>query len=107
MTKSLVALVGMKHRGTEALVASLPQGEPLTLIREHGNRYDPFAVQVWAREQHVGCIKATQVRPVAMALDARGAPLGMPSQMAALLAIDGGKWPMVELEDDQPEENLK
>lgn len=32
--KSLYALVGMKHRGTEEFVASLPQGEPLTLVRE-------------------------------------------------------------------------
>ena len=42
--KSLYALVGMKHRGTEALVASLRQGEPLTLIREPTNLYDQNAI---------------------------------------------------------------
>ncbi len=97
--KSLVALVGMKHRGTEALVASLPQGEPLTLVREHGNKYDNFAVQVWAREQHVGFIKATQVKPIALAMDrAEAANKGSASVWQAKLAIDGGKWPMVEID---------
>jgi hypothetical protein len=99
MTKSLVALVGMKHRGTEALVASLPQGEPLTLVREHGNKFDPFAVQVWARGQHVGFIKATQVKPIALAMDRAALPLSEDGpMMPAKLAIDGGKWPMIELE---------
>lgn len=113
--KALYALVGMKHRGTEALVASLPQGEPLTLIREPDNRYDANAVQVWARQQHVGYVKGSQVRPLAIAMDAdrdrRAAPLLeqaraegkvgalVPNQRPARLAIDGGKWPMVEVEE--------
>jgi hypothetical protein len=99
MSKSLYALVGMKHRGTEALVASLPQGEPLTLIRDRANQFDPNAVQVWARGQHVGFVRATQVRPLALALDRRNAPLGMAPQISARLAIDGGKWPMCEVEE--------
>lgn len=95
--KSLVALVGMKHRGTEALVASLPQGEPLTLVRDKENQFDRWAVQVWARGQHVGFIKATQVRPIAMAMDR--ALVEMPTYTKeAKLAIDGGKWPMVEFD---------
>jgi len=105
--KSLVALVGMKHRGTEGLVSSLPRGEPLTLVREPDNRYDPNAVQVWARGVHVGYIKASQVRPIAIAMDAKGPPptLGKHGTIfndgvmfAAKLAIDGGRWPMVEIE---------
>lgn len=107
MTKSLYALVGMKHRGTEALVASLPQGEPLTLLRERNNRYDPFAIQVWARGQHVGYVKATQVRPLALAMDREAGSVLDYSQVnevksnspRARLAIDGGKWPMIELEE--------
>jgi hypothetical protein len=94
MSKSLFALVGMKHRGTEALVASLPQGEPLTLIREPDNKFDPNAVQVWARGLHVGYISAKQVKPLAMAMDA--AALWAP-QWRATLAIDGGHWPLVEV----------
>ena len=109
--KSLVALVGMKHRGTEALVSSLPRGEPLTLIREPDNPHDPNAVQVWARGQHVGFIKGSQVRPIAMAMDAKMAnrspasdggivPLGFDYLgMRAKLAIDGGRWPMVEIDE--------
>jgi hypothetical protein len=101
--KSLVALVGMKHRGTEEFVASLPQGETLTLVREPDNKFDPNAVQVWARDRHVGYVKAAQVGPVAMALDrvmsTDRAVLheGKPA-MLAKLAIDGGRWPMVEVE---------
>lgn len=113
MTKSLFALVGMKHRGTEALVASLPQGEPLTLVREPMNQYDSNAVQVWARGQHVGYCKASQVRPLALLMDRRdrerslaafdetSPPREPPSNytLAARLAIDGGKWPMIEVSE--------
>jgi hypothetical protein len=98
--KSLYGLVGMKHRGTEALVASLPNGEPLLLVREPDNKFDRFAVQVWARGQHVGFIKGAQVKPLAIAMDAApvvsaAAPIGK----RAKLAIDGGKWPLVEVEE--------
>jgi hypothetical protein len=115
MTKALYALVGMKHRGTEALVASLPQGEPLTLIREPMNCFDPNAVQVWARDTHVGYIAAKQVKPLALAMDAdrdrRAGPLLeqakaegkvgalVPNQKPGRLAIDGGRWPMVEVNE--------
>lgn len=94
MALSLVALVGMKHRGTEALVDALPQGEPLTLIREADNRFDRFAVQVWARGVHVGFIKSAQVRPIAIAMDSNSL-----TTRDARLAIDGGKWPMVEIDE--------
>lgn len=67
--KKHFAIVGMKHRNAEALVASLPPGEPLTLVREPNNKYDPNAVQVWARDQHVGYVKGTQARGLAMAMD--------------------------------------
>lgn len=104
MTKMLVALVGTKHRGREAinLLAALPQGEPLTLIREPDNRFDPNCVQVWARGVHLGFVKATQVRPIAHRLDAAIERANLPAKavtMAGKLAIDGGKQPMVEIED--------
>ena len=102
--KTLVALVGMKHRGTEEIVKALPQGEPLTLVREPGNPHDPNAIQVWAQGHHVGYVKATQARALAMAMDR--AALAMPGGAArpayakpAKLAIDGGKWPMVEIDE--------
>jgi hypothetical protein len=103
--KTLVALVGTKYRGPEmvALLASLPQGEPLTLVREPGNRFDPNAIQVWARGQHLGYVKGNQNRDLAKAMDdARiktvgGAPGAFPWPVS--LAIDGGKQPMVEIDE--------
>jgi hypothetical protein len=94
--KSLVALVGTQYRGDEAkaLLPALPQGEPLTLIRELDNKYDQAAVQVWARGVHIGYLKAGQNRKCAFRMDLDPSL----SPMAAKLAIDGGKWPMVEIE---------
>lgn len=100
--KALYGLVGMKHRGTEALVASLPNGEPLTLVREPDNKVDGNAVQVWARATHVGYIKGSQVRPLAMAMDSAAAGKTADAhgfRRYAKLAIDGGKWPLVEVEE--------
>jgi len=97
--KALVALVGMKHRGTEKLIASLPQGEPLTLVREPTNRYDPNAVQVFARGEHVGYVKGSQNRSIAARMDRARADSGEAVSWPAKLAIDGGKWPMVEIEE--------
>lgn len=97
--KTLVALVGTKFRGPAMmkLLASLPQGEPLVLIRDRDNRFDPFAVQVWARGEHIGFIKGTQVKPVALAMDREIGPAA--EQRPAKLAIDGGKQPMVEIDE--------
>jgi hypothetical protein len=101
MTKTLVALVGTKFRGPDMvkLLASLPQGEPLTLIREPGNSYDPNAIQVWARGSHIGYVKGNQNRDLAMAMDALLAEdSGFAEGFPGKLAIDGGKQPMVEID---------
>lgn len=98
--KTLVALVGMKHRGSERIVAAMKDGDPVTLIREPDNPYDPMAVQVWAAGMHVGYLKGTQVRPVAIAMDrsaasARAAPV-------ATYRVTADRWPMIEIEDQPP-----
>lgn len=74
----LIALVGMKHRGTTEAVYALPDRSDLELVREPDNRFDPWAVQVWANGVHVGYLAAKQVKPVALAMDARARsfPLG-------------------------------
>jgi len=90
---TLVALVGMQHRGTEDLVAGMLTGETLTLIREPNNPADRNAIQVWARGLHIGFIKGSQAPPVALAMDSTG---GAP--WVAKLAHKEGKWPMVEIE---------
>lgn len=104
--KMLVALVGTKHRGREMveLLASLPNGEPLTLVREPSNQYDQNAIQVWAWGHHIGYVKGSQNRQLALAMDA--AALTMPGGAArpayaktAKLSVDGGKQPMVEIDE--------
>jgi HIRAN domain-containing protein len=99
MTKTLVALVGTKYRGAEAeaTLASLPQGEPLALVREPTNRFDPAAVQVWARGVQIGFLKSSQVRAVAWKMDRKLAE-DPAATFQGKLAIDGGRQPMVEIE---------
>jgi HIRAN domain len=91
--KTLVALVGMKHLGSEALVASLLAGKVVTLKREPTNAYDKNAVQVFARGVHVGYLKANQVAAVAATMDKMGSP-----ELFAKLALQPGGWPMIEID---------
>lgn len=100
MPKSLVALVGTKYHGPEMvqLLASLPQGEQLTLIREPNNKFDSAAIQVWARGFHIGYVKSSQNKALARAMDAGANSAGAFPAMAKL-AIDGGTQPMIEIED--------
>lgn len=113
--KALYSMVGMQHRDAVAFVSSLPRGEPLTLIREPTNQYDPNAVQVWARDRHVGFVKATQARALAMRIDRDGQPFARPEpvtdkpstnesvqlfmSMKAKLATTADRWPMIEVEE--------
>lgn len=91
--KSIYTLVGMKYKNATEFVASLPRGEPLLLARDSTNDFDPFAVQVWARDRHVGFVKATEVRPLAQWLDRNGAKMS-----TGFLAFDGDRWPKIEVE---------
>lgn len=95
--KSIFAIVGMKHRGTEALVAGLPRGETLTLIREPTNAHDPNAVQVWARDVHAGFVKGTQARGLAQFMDRAGH-----AYFPAILAVTAERWPCAEVDTDAP-----
>lgn len=92
MKPELYAIVGMKFRGTEELVRSLPNGEPLEFRREPENAIDKNAVQVWARDQHVGYVRASQNFRLATGLDA-----GI--KFAAKLHRSAPeRWPLVEVE---------
>lgn len=95
--KSLLTIVGMKHRGTEALVAGLPKGEPLTLVREPTNAHDPNAVRVLARGEHVAYIKGTQAAGLAQFMDRAGH-----ASFPAILAVTADRWPCAELDDAAP-----
>lgn len=79
------AIVGMKHRGAEEFVKSLPPDEPLVLVREPDNKFDANAVQVWARGRHIGYIPKTQNAVLSQYITACGKPWLKPS---AVLAID-------------------
>ena len=96
--KSIYSIVGMKFRpGMVEFVASLPIGEPLQLRREPDNKFDPNAVQVWARAAHVGYIKGSQAAEVAQNMDANSA-----SMLRANLAISNDGWPMAEVDESPP-----
>lgn len=75
--KACYALVGWVHRDKATgrditgLVKSLPDQEPVTLIREPTNQYDRNAIQVWARGEHIGYLSAKQIPKLAMAMDRR------------------------------------
>ena len=109
MTEKLqrYALVGMKHRGAETFVAELPPDEPLILIREPNNRFDRNAVQVWARDRHVGSIAKTQNAILARFIDefgdtARTDDAGTEKavfarKVAARLHKGNNEWPLVEI----------
>lgn len=102
--KAIYAIVGMKHRGTEALVASLADETALTLIREPSNAYDRNAIQVWTVDptapKMIGFLSAKQnaklaARMDAMRPDGKSELLGLP---AKLQRVSGG-WPMAEVEE--------
>jgi hypothetical protein len=80
------AIVGMKHRGAEGFVCTLPETEPLDLVREPANRFDRFAVQVHARGRHVGFVAANQNQALAEFMDARQQTFPLGHEQARLPA---------------------
>jgi hypothetical protein len=100
--KTLVALVGTRYRGDDivALFKLLPQGEPLALVREPTNQIDANAIQVWARDKLVGFVKAQQNKNLAARMDRdEQFRAAMASGLRCRLALDGGKWPMIEVDE--------
>jgi hypothetical protein len=98
--KTIVALVGTKFRGQGMvdLLARLPNGEPLILRREPSNPYDRNAVQVWAQGHHLGYLKGSQNKPLAMAMDNAAKTIPDYSIPANLSVKEGKSQPMVEFE---------
>lgn len=100
--KALYAMVGMQHRNALEFVASLPNGEPLTLVREPNNVFDPNAVQVWAQGRHIGFIKATQARALAIRMD-RVPPANLPRSTLSVgligVLVKREHLPMIEVEE--------
>jgi hypothetical protein len=93
--KGVYAIVGMQHCNAEKFVASLPSGEVLTLVREPTNEYDPRAIQVWARNRHIGYIPMKQNAALSALMDKVGV------EIHGLLSVDGSRWPLVAVEEPQ------
>jgi hypothetical protein len=91
--KAIYTIVGMQYQHTESLVASMKAAEPLTLIREPTNQYDPNAVQVWGRETLLGYVKGTEARALAHRMDAKQL-----KEQPAIITFTG-RWPCAEVEE--------
>lgn len=99
--KAIYSIVGMRFRKTTEFLQALPKGEPLLLKRDRANQYDPFAVQVWARDTHIGFVKAIEVKTLAAKIDGDvlfEAALANGEPPIARLAYVGG-WPSAEVEE--------
>jgi hypothetical protein len=94
MTKSIYSVVGMQHHhNAEGIVAAMKKGDPMELVRDPENRYDPHAVQVWARGQLIGFIKGSEVKNLAYRMDKQKA-----ERLPARLSFGGERWPMAEVD---------
>ena len=105
--KTLLSLVGTKWRGDEIikLVASLPAGESLLLVRDPGNEFDANAIKVFARGQHIGFVKGSEAAYLAPRMDQRplmiaSARLGSGrAPLPGKLIFDFTQWPLIEIEE--------
>jgi hypothetical protein len=97
--KATYSIVGMKHRGTEKLLASLPRHEPLSLVREPTNEHDPNAVKVMHGGTHIGYLAAKQIVKFVKWFDTLRSVKGNGYAYPAVLVFDGGGWPLAEVEE--------
>lgn len=86
------SVVAMNYLGTEALVAALKPGTPVTLVREPKNAFDPNAVAVWVGGCKVGFIPKSTNKVLAAFIDQSGIDLlmnGEPIEVArAMIGMD-------------------
>ena len=68
-------LAGFQYYGGKILWDEMHEGDPLALIREPYNRYDPFAVRVEWRGEKLGYLPRASNREVADEMD-KGTPVG-------------------------------
>jgi len=99
MPKGIYPIIGMRHRGPKAelLVKSLARDEALVLERDPANPYDPNAVKVIARGEHVGFVP----KALAALLAKDMAEMGKES-LTAKFAFDSARAPCAMVEEGQP-----
>jgi len=83
----------MKHRGTEALVASLQRGDAIALRRDPHNQHDPNAIEAWYGGTHIGFIKAAEAKALAKWMDNLHY-----AAIPGIFTIAADRWPQVEVE---------
>lgn len=100
-------IVGTNHRGSDAvaLLESLPEGEPLLLEREPGNKFDANAVKVIARNVCVGYVRAAQNGGLSALIDRTGMAMDGLDGLTlpgVFQRTQNSKIPQVVLFDDEP-----
>lgn len=68
-------LAGFQYYGGKILWDEMREGDRLTLVREPGNRHDPYAVRVEWRGTKLGYLPRSDNRAVAAEID-KGTPIG-------------------------------
>jgi hypothetical protein len=98
MPKGIYPIIGMRHRGPKAelLVKSLARDEALVLERDPANQYDPNAVKVIARGEHVGFVP----KALAALLAKDMAEMGKGS-LTAKFAFDSAGSPCATVEEGE------
>ena len=91
--KQIYSMVGMKHLGTERLVADMKRDTILTLVRAPENPHDPNAVEIYYEGEHIAFVKATEASELAVMMDRGGHEI-----MTGLFTIGGDRWPQVEVD---------
>lgn len=87
-------LAGSQYYALDRLVEQMQVGDPVTLVREPGNRHDVKAIRVEWRGQQIGYVPRAENAEVAAAMD-RGERV---SARIARLRHDRNPWRRVEIE---------
>jgi hypothetical protein len=93
--KELHSLVGMKYAKTEKLVAGMPKGAPLTVVREPSNHVDRLALAVYDEAgTKLGFIKAgPDQQQLARLLD-----MNNKTRISGRLVAGAEQWAQVEID---------
>lgn len=73
-----ISIVGQKFRGLDPYLPGIETGTEAILVREPFNQYDANAVAVWIEGKHVGYLPKADNTPIAVKIDATGAPWSPP-----------------------------
>lgn len=87
-------LAGFQYYGGKILWDEMREGDRLALVREPGNRHDPFAVRVEWRGAKLGYLPRSDNRDVAEEMD-RGTPI---AGRIGRLTTDRNPWKRVRVD---------